>query len=268
MTEIIPNEKLFEWYIRITDLQDNFIGDFDSVTDVIKKLNIKNPSIGNINSTIAGKRKYAYGYKWYRLSRPFKLLDGEVFRYCANLNNLYGVSNYGRVISLQFHGKERCKQLAQYSIKIGYKVVKIRIWKNDYVYSKKVHQLVAEAFIPNPENKKAIDHIDTNPSNNNVTNLRWVTNLENINNPITLKRVRNAIVNYNKSEKKKLSVSSKCSKATLMYDLDKNFIKEFKSATEAAKELNGSVTGIALASRTNGKYKNWIFKYKKYEETK
>ena len=33
MTEIIPNEKLFEWYIRITDLQDNFIGDFDSVTD-------------------------------------------------------------------------------------------------------------------------------------------------------------------------------------------------------------------------------------------
>ena len=109
MTEIIPNEKLFEWYIRITDLQDNFIGDFDSVTDAIKKLNIKNPSIGNINSTIAGKRKYAYGYKWYRVSRPFKLLDGEIFRYCANLNNLYGVSNYGRVISLQFHGKEGCK---------------------------------------------------------------------------------------------------------------------------------------------------------------
>ena len=45
MTEIIPNEKLFEWYIRITDLQNNFIGDFDSVTDAIKKLNIKNPSI-------------------------------------------------------------------------------------------------------------------------------------------------------------------------------------------------------------------------------
>ena len=268
MTEIIPNEKLFEWYIRITDLQDDFIGDFDSVTDVIKKLNIKNPSIGNINSTIAGKRKYAYGYKWHRLSRPFKLLDGEVFRYCANLNNLYGVSNYGRVISLQFHGKERCKQLAQYSIKIGYKVVKIRIWENNFVYSKKVHQLVAEAFIPNPENKKSIDHIDTNPSNNNVTNLRWVTNLENINNPITLKRVKNAIVNYNKSEKKKLAVSLKHSKATLMYDLDRNFIKEFKSATEAAKELNGSVTGIALASRTNSKYKNWVFKYKKYEETK
>ena len=53
-----------------------------------------------------------------------------------------------------------------------------------------------------------------------------------------------------------------------MYDLNGNFIKEFKSVTEAAKELNGSVTGIALASRTNGKYKNWIFKYKKYEETK
>ena len=40
------------------------------------------------------------------------------------------------------------------------------------------------------------------------------------------------------------------------------------TATGAAKELNGSVTGIALASRTNSKYKNWVFKYKKYEETK
>ena len=262
MTEIIPNEKLFEWYIRITDLQDNFVGDFDSVSDAIIKLDIKNPSIGNINSTIAGKRKYAYGYKWYRLSRPFKLLEGEVFRYCVNLNNLYGVSNYGRVISLQFHGKDGCKLLAQNSIKIGYKVVKIRIWKDKYVYSKPVHQLVAEAFIPNPDNKKAVDHIDTNPSNNNVTNLRWVTPFENQHNPITLKRIRNSMVVYNKSDKHKKVNSLKHSKATLMYDLNNNFIKEFKSATEAAKEINGNIAGIALASRTNSKYKKYIFRYK------
>lgn len=45
-----------------------------------------------------------------------------------------------------------------------------------------VHRLVAETFIPNPDNKPFVDHIDRNPSNNNVENLRWVTKQENMNN--------------------------------------------------------------------------------------
>lgn len=42
-----------------------------------------------------------------------------------------------------------------------------------------VHRLVAETFIPNPENKPSIDHIDRNRANNDVSNLRWVTTKEN-----------------------------------------------------------------------------------------
>lgn len=48
-----------------------------------------------------------------------------------------------------------------------------------------IHRAVAELFIPNPENKPQVDHIDTDIYNNHYTNLRWVTPKENMNNPLT-----------------------------------------------------------------------------------
>lgn len=52
-----------------------------------------------------------------------------------------------------------------------------KVMKNFYV-----HRLIAEVFIPNPEGKPIVDHIDRNPHNNSVTNLRWVTKSENLRN--------------------------------------------------------------------------------------
>lgn len=62
-----------------------------------------------------------------------------------------------------------------------------------YCHSFKIARAVAELFIPNPKNKPAVDHIDTNKLNDNITNLRWVTNTENMNNPLTRKHLSNAL---------------------------------------------------------------------------
>ncbi len=56
------------------------------------------------------------------------------------------------------------------------------LWKNGKRKCCKIHRLVAEHYVPNPENKSDVDHIDGNKSNNNVSNLRWVTHQENCNN--------------------------------------------------------------------------------------
>ena len=63
--------------------------------------------------------------------------------------------------------------------------------KNGYVYITiqykrvKLHRIIAEAFIPNPDNKPQIDHINRNKLDNRVENLRWVTAQENSNNRTT-----------------------------------------------------------------------------------
>lgn len=61
-----------------------------------------------------------------------------------------------------------------------------------------VHRMVAETFIPNPENKPQVDHIDTNRFNNRIDNLRWVTQSENNLNPITRKHISKSMKNNEK----------------------------------------------------------------------
>ena len=61
--------------------------------------------------------------------------------------------------------------------KDGYLLVSL--YKNNKQYKGKVHRLVGQAFIPNPDNKPTIDHIDRDRTNNNIENLRWATRSEN-----------------------------------------------------------------------------------------
>ena len=67
--------------------------------------------------------------------------------------------------------------LKTYKDKYGY--LKVILYKNGKGKNLKIHRLIALHYIPNPENKPCIDHIDRNKTNNNIDNLRWVTPSEN-----------------------------------------------------------------------------------------
>lgn len=58
------------------------------------------------------------------------------------------------------------------------------------VYGIYVHRMVAELFIPNPENKPQVDHLNTNRLDNRAENLRWCTGSENMRNPLTIKCIK------------------------------------------------------------------------------
>lgn len=71
------------------------------------------------------------------------------------------------------------KVYKQWVNKKGYCQTCVSLGSRDKKKVFKIHKAVAETFIPNPENKPQVNHIDTNKTNNSAENLEWVTNLEN-----------------------------------------------------------------------------------------
>ena len=85
------------------------------------------------------------------------------------------------------------KQLRPSVDKDGYE--RVVLTKDGIRKTYSVHKLVSLAFIPNPENKTTINHIDGNKRNNNVSNLEWATEKENQNH-----KWKNGLANYNRDE--------------------------------------------------------------------
>ena len=106
----------------------------------------------------------------------------EVWKPIEGYEGLYEISNLGRVRSLELRNssgaRKRILMLKPTDNGHGYKIVGMRVngkRRNHYV-----HRLVAEAFVPNPNNLPVVDHIDHDRSNNQASNLRWMTQGDNV----------------------------------------------------------------------------------------
>ena len=110
----------------------------------------------------------------------------------------YSVSRNGEV-----RNNKTGRILKQWKDKNGYS--KVKLCKNGKEKTIRVHRLVAEMFIPNSNNLPCVDHINCIKDDNRVENLRWCTQKENCNNPLTLEKYINR--QHTEETKQKISKS-------------------------------------------------------------
>ncbi len=163
----------------------------------------------------------------------------EIWHDIEGYEGLYQVSNKGRVKSL-YNGSERILKLHD----DGRGYLKAHLTKENTSKHIRVHRLVANAFIPNPENKPQVNHKDENKKNNCVENLEWITHVDNCNYGTRNERVSRKLLQYSK---------------------DGEFIKEWQSAVEVKRVLSINNSNIIQCCRGNPNHTTaggFVWRYK------
>lgn len=172
-------------------------------------------------------------------------LPGEIWKPVIGREQKLLVSNYGRTkrkeYKLFYLGRwntYREKIYRQHTLEYGHQTVSAMTC--DKVETLSVHRLVAKAFLPNPENLPMINHKDENPRNNTVSNLEWCTALYNSNYGGCRDRIKMS------------KIHNKIAKAVVLYDLNGDVLKSYKTEHEAEKEL--CVSRNAIEKCCKGRY--------------
>lgn len=150
--------------------------------------------------------------------------ETEVWKDVKGYEGFYQVSNLGRVKSLPRNGTVKRERILTPHRVGGYLHAELNM--RGVHKGKKIHRLVAEAFIPNPDNKREVNHIDGNKHNNTVENLEWVTSSE------------NQLHAFHVIKTQKMST-------VLQKDLEGNPIKEWYGINNAAKTLGIQAADIS-----------------------
>lgn len=161
----------------------------------------------------------------------------------------YEVSNYGEIRHIATgYIKSQRKDL------FGYMVVALSI-ANKKVKLVKVHRLVAQAFIPNPDNKPQVNHIDGDKTNNCIENLEWATAKENIQHCYR-------VLGYKGSHYGKLGKDNEQARIVLQIK-NNQIIAEFYGLREAAESVNKGCSHIGeccLGRRKSAYGYKWKYK--------
>lgn len=157
----------------------------------------------------------------------------------------YMVSSMGNVKSLNYRGNTGKEKMLKYDNNKGYN--RVLLYKDGKYKKYMVHRLVAQAFIPNPNNYPIINHKNENTIDNRVENLEWCTHQYN--------------TNYG-SRSKKFAISN--SIPILQFTKEGNFVKKWDSATQVQKELGFDKSGINqnLKRKTKSAY-GFVWMYQK-----
>lgn len=172
----------------------------------------------------------------------------EIWKDIPNYEGYYQASNLGKIRSL--NRKVNCgitsnkqvlrkgKVLCAHPNLRKYLTVVLSINNKQKTFT--VHRLIAKTFIPNPNNYPQINHIDGNKNNNCVNNLEWCTSKQNIKHSWDNKLSKTYIHPKGKLTKYSATLCKKVDQ----FDLQNNFIKTFKSISEASRIMNCSVSNI------------------------
>lgn len=187
----------------------------------------------------------------------------EIWKDLLGYENIYKISNIGRVKRLSYtririhrNGKKCIDKFEDMFIK---PVVSVRgyfvlgLYKNGKTKTVYLHRLIAIHFIPNPENKPQVNHINGIKTDNRVENLEWCTNKENV--------IHSYSVLKNEAGMKgKFNIAR--SKRVQQFDLSGILITEFLSAKEASRLLNINHESICCCARGKTKTSSgYIWKY-------
>ena len=155
----------------------------------------------------------------------------------------YEISNFGKIRNIRTN-----RTIKPFVSVSGHLRVHLRLDGKRKLYGFSVHRLVANAFIPNIQNLPQVNHIDGNPSNNNVDNLEWCTPSHNIRHAYD-----HDLINHESLKERGIQGTEKVSIKVNQYTKDGQFIRSYKSYQAAGRYVG--VTGNAIKKCCKGEQK-------------